>query len=183
VNGLRAGSEPLNQATNIRRYLQLDGPNRNRRVRGSQGLGELIRYALLEDEATSFVRNPGCSIESPLIHQSKSNAVAGIGCEWLGRGGETCLCLCLSLSQPGQMREATRTTLAVGSQLPLGEVLRVKLKPLRLGHRGTWLVVGQHVAPRRFTSAWGGARPNSMEQSCHDRPAFEPSSGTVSHNR
>jgi hypothetical protein len=93
--------------TNIRRYLQSKGPHRNRRVRGSPGLGKLIRYALLEDEATSFVSGSlGCSIESPLIHQSKPKAATGIGCEWLSRE-ETCVCvwvwvvLCLSLSQTG----------------------------------------------------------------------------------
>jgi hypothetical protein len=35
-------------------------------------------------------REPGCSIERPLIHQSKSKGAAGIGCEWLSRE-ETCV--------------------------------------------------------------------------------------------
>jgi hypothetical protein len=42
----------------------------------------LIRCPLvLEDGAASFVRDHGCSIKSPLDHQSTSDAVAGIGSE------------------------------------------------------------------------------------------------------
>lgn len=60
-------------------------------------------------EQVSFVRDHGCSIESPLNHQSKSNAGAGIGSEWLAGEGTG-----LSLSQPALVREATRC----GARLP-----------------------------------------------------------------
>jgi hypothetical protein len=67
----------------------------------------------------SFVRDHGCSIETPLNHQSKSKAGAGIGSEWLAGGGNGPVTITAGAGE-GSYEMRCPEPLVFGQLVPLG---------------------------------------------------------------